>query len=161
MSVPHLLLVWLHLLAAIIWIGGMLFLSLVLAPAYRSIGRAPDATTLFRSTAGRFRYVAWGAVAALLLTGPLLALDRGWSLFEPNRWPSLLAVKASLVGMLILATAVHDVLLGSRVRTTLEIPSDKRTSADRILLLSASWLPRLSIVIALLVIVAAAMLARS
>jgi uncharacterized membrane protein len=50
-------LVWLHVLAAVSWIGGMIFLSLVLAPLVRNRKAAPEFMALFRSAARRFRFV--------------------------------------------------------------------------------------------------------
>ena len=56
----YLLLLWIHLLAAIGWIGGMLFLSLVLAPLVRSRKAAADFMALFRLAARRFRALESG-----------------------------------------------------------------------------------------------------
>ena len=51
-------LVVLHILAAVTWIGGMIFLSLVLAPLVRGRKAAPEFMALFRSAALRFRPIA-------------------------------------------------------------------------------------------------------
>lgn len=154
-------LTWLHLLAAVGWIGGMIFLSLVLAPLVRGRKAAPEFMALFRSAALRFRLVVWSAIAVLLFTGPLLAVSHGWPLFEPNRWPSPLATKLSLVGVLLVMTLAHDLVFGPRVRAILDVSSDKRTSADQAVLAAATWLPRLALVLALAVLLAAVVLARS
>lgn len=154
-------LIWLHLLAAVSWIGGTIFLSLVLAPSYRALASKPDAGSLFRTSAKRFRPVVWGAVVVLVLTGSMLVLSRGWPLFEPTRWPSPLGIKLSLVVVLLLMTLAHDLALGPRVRAILALPPDKRTASDQTILAAATWLPRAALVLALAVLFAAVMLARS
>ena len=154
-------LVWIHLIAAVSWVGGTIFLSLVLAPSYRALASKPDAGALFRTSAKRFRLVVWGAVAVLLLTGPMLILSHGWPLFEPARWPSLLGIKLALVAVLLLMTLAHDLLLGPRVRAILALLPDKRTASDQTILTAASWLPRVALVFSLAVLFAAVMLARS
>lgn len=154
-------LIWLHLLAAVSWIGGTIFLSLVLAPSYRALASKPDAGALFRTTARRFRLVVWGAAAVLLLTGPMLVLFHGWPLFEPTRWPSSLGIKLSLVAVLLLMTLAHDLVLGPRVRAILVLLPDKRTVSDQRVLAAAAWLPRVALVLSLAVLFAAVMLARS
>lgn len=154
------ILVWIHLIAAVSWIGGTLFLSLVLAPSYRALASKPDAGALFRATARRFRLIVWSAVAVLLMTGPLLVVSHGWPLFEPARWPSLLAVKLSLVGILLLMTLAHDLVLGPLVRAIMAMPVDQREPSDRTILTTATWLPRLGLFVALAVLLAAVMLAR-
>ncbi|MGA6829353.1 DUF4149 domain-containing protein [Nitrospira sp. NS4] len=155
-----LVLVWVHLIAAVTWIGGMLFLSLVLAPAYRALASKPDAGVLFRAAAMRFRLVVWSVVAILVLTGSLLVVSHGWPLVEPHRWPSVLAIKLSLVGVLLLMTLAHDLVLGPRVRTILSIPSDQRRASDRTMLTAATWLPRVALLLSLAVLFVAVMLAR-
>ena len=84
------LLVWLHVLAAVSWIGGMIFLSLVLAPLVGSRKAAPEFMALFRSAAHRFRFVVWGAIVVLLITGPVLLQQRGLFLLNPAEWPHVL-----------------------------------------------------------------------
>jgi len=154
-------LVWIHLIAAVSWIGGMIFLSLVLAPSYRAMASKPDAGALFRATARRFRLIVWGAAAVLLLTGPMLVLSHGWPLFEPARWPSHLGLKLSLVVLLLMMTLAHDLVFGPRVRAILALPSDGRTASDQTILTAATWLPRVALVLSLALLFAAVMLARS
>ena len=45
------LITWVHLLAAVAWIGGLLFLSLVLVPAFKREGFAEERRTLFQTPA--------------------------------------------------------------------------------------------------------------
>ena len=47
-------LVWLHVLAAVSWIGGSIFLSVVLVPVLRREPFASQKTALIRTTALRF-----------------------------------------------------------------------------------------------------------
>lgn len=58
------LLTSLHVIAAVSWVGGMVFLSFVFAPLVRN-GSLPGAPALFRAAALRFRVMAWSAVAVL------------------------------------------------------------------------------------------------
>jgi putative copper export protein len=54
---------FLHVLAATVWVGGQLTLA-ALVPAFRRLG--PDVP---RTAARRFNLVAWPAYAVLVLTG--------------------------------------------------------------------------------------------
>jgi putative copper export protein len=112
---------------------------------------------LFRTVARRFRLVVWGAVAVLLTSGPVLLHLRGLSIVKPAEWPRVLTVKLGLVAILIALTAMHDLVVGPRV-------ADLRTrshSSHQILFAISAWLPRLSLVLALVVLWTAVMLARS
>jgi uncharacterized membrane protein len=154
-------LVWLHLLAAVAWIGGMVFLSFVLVPILKREPFAAQRGALIRTAALRFRLVVWSAIALLLMTGPLLVLSRGWSLGEPGGWPAVLAVKLVLIAILLALTLAHDFFIGPRVGRILQIPELSRTGHDRLLIASSSWLPRLSLLLALAVLFAAVSLART
>jgi putative copper resistance protein D len=154
-------LVTLHILAAIAWIGGMIFLSLVLAPLVRSRKAAPEFMALFRSAARRFRIVAWVAMGVLLTTGPGLLSQRGVALLNPVAWPFIVSIKLNLVAILLILTLLHDLLLGPRVSRASEIPASSRTAWERTVVQTARWLPRLSLLTALAVVIAAATLARS
>ncbi len=156
----YLLLLWIHLLAAIGWIGGMLFLSLVLAPLARSRKAAPEFMALFRLAARRFRLFVWSAIVLLLSTGPLLVVQRGWSL-GPNDWPVALKVKIALVAVLLGLTLSHDLVFGPQMRRLGVIPADERSSREQALVRSSAWLPRLALLVALSVIAVALVLGRS
>ncbi|HEU4684212.1 MAG TPA: DUF4149 domain-containing protein [Nitrospira sp.] len=150
----------LHLLAAVSWIGGMVFLSLVLAPVIRK-GGAPDGTALFRRAALRFRFLVWTAIAVLLVTGPFLALQRGIVLSRPEQWPSALLIKILLVACLLLMTALHDFVLGPLIGRIHATPAANTPMPRTVLLRLSRWVPRLALVLALGVLTAAALLTRS
>lgn len=57
-----------HIVAAILWIGGLLFLLLVLRPALASLP-GPAALGVMRRVLERFLRLVWICAAALVLTG--------------------------------------------------------------------------------------------
>jgi copper resistance protein D len=154
-------LVILHILAAVSWIGGMIFLSLVLAPLVRGRKAAPQFMALFRSAALRFRPVVWVAIAVLLTTGPMLLSLRGISVTSPSSWQGIVIVKLTLVALLLFLTLLHDLVFGPQISRVSAIPESQRTTGEQLVFKTARWLPRLSLFIALAVLVVAAMLARS
>ncbi len=154
-------LVVLHILAAVSWIGGMIFLSLVLAPLVRGRKAAPEFMALFRSAALGFRPVVWMAIAVLLTTGPMLLAHRGINVANPGSWSGIVTVKLTLVALLLFLTLLHDLVFGPQVSRVSAIPESQRTPSEQVAFRTARWLPRFSLLIALAVMVAAAMLARS
>jgi uncharacterized membrane protein len=151
----------LHVLAAVTWVGGMIFLSLVLAPLVRSRKAAPEFMALFRSAALRFRPLVWIAMVILVSTGPMLLSRRGIYVTDPASWPGIVTVKLALVSLLLFLTLLHDLLLGPRVSRVSTIPESQRTSGEQMVFKTARWLPRVSLLLALGVVIAAAVLARS
>jgi copper resistance protein D len=154
-------LVILHVLAAVSWVGGMIFLSLVLAPLVRARKAAPEFMALFRSAALRFRPVVWIAIALLLITGPMLLSHRGISIMHPSSWAWIVTVKLTLVGLLLFLTSLHDLILGPQVSRVSAIPDSQRSTMEQLVFKTARWLPRFSLLIGLAVVIVAAILARS
>jgi uncharacterized membrane protein len=159
--------VLLHLLAAIVWIGGALFLVLVIVPLTRSgtIPR-PQAVVLLRLMGLRFRPVAWATIAVLVATGIFLAWDH-WNvsprelLTGEGTFVQTLRAKVGLVALAIALSAVHDFVLGPRVTTLAEEtaggpPSSALIRARRRLILLA----RANVAIILAILVTAVMLGR-
>jgi uncharacterized membrane protein len=91
--VLRLVVVWLHVIAAAAWVGGLLYASHVVVPAAVRGGR--EAVDLL----ARGRAVAWGAWGLLIVTG--LENLRGMGLSSPWLAAKLLAVIA------LLALAAH------------------------------------------------------
>lgn len=157
----YLTLVILHILAAVSWVGGMIFLSLVLAPLVRSRKAVPEFMALFRSAALRFRPIVWVAMAILLMTGPMLLSLRGVALANPSSWPGIVTAKLMLVALLLFLTLLHDLVLGPQVSRVSAIPESQRTAGEQVVFKTARWLPRVSLLLALAVVITAAALARS
>ena len=155
------ILTWVHLLAAVSWIGGTIFLSVVLVPVLKREPFASQRTLLFRTIALRFREVVWGAIAVLLFTGPPLLHQRGISITDPSGWPMVLATKLGLVTILLLLTLTHDLILGPRVVRIVQLPTESRTRFDHALVLWSPWVARFSLFLALAVLFAAVMLVRT
>ena len=104
----YLALVTLHLLAAAVWLGGMLFLGLVIIPALRD--RPPaERAALLHVVGRRFLKIAWTVLAILLVTGPVLWALRGFVL------TLALSIKLALVAVILVLSLLHDFLLGPRL----------------------------------------------
>lgn len=114
MHIVYLASVWLHLLAAMAWVGGMIFIAAVVVPL-----KNPE---VMQAGGRRFRVVGWIALATLVVTGTFNVLHRGYRLEHfmtgevfAGAWGHALALKLSLVGVVLALTIGHD-WLGSRSR---------------------------------------------
>lgn len=151
----------LHVLAAVSWIGGMIFISVVLMPIVNDPWTGAEIVTFFRHAARRFRVLVWGSIVVLLGSGPVLLEARGLSLLDPVGWPMILTVKLSLVLLLVVLTFLHDGLSGSRIKPLALVPEAERTVCQRLLLRSASWIPRLAFLVSLIVLMVGLLLSRT
>ena len=59
----------LHLLAALLWLGGMFFLAAVGAPVLRRVEPVALRRELFTRIGVQFRLVGWIAIGVLVVTG--------------------------------------------------------------------------------------------
>lgn len=90
---------FLHVLAATIWVGGQLTLA-ALVPALRGLG-----ANVTRAAARRFNQVAWPAFAVLVGTGVWnIIAERG---HIHGRYRATLTVKLALVVVSGVAAALH------------------------------------------------------
>ena len=140
----YLTLVTLHLLSAVVWLGGMLFLGLVITPALR--GRPPaERATLLHLVGRRFLKIGWTALGVLLVTGAVL-----WSLRGFVLTPVLIA-KLALVVVILLLSLLHDFLLGPRLVAELQ----KGGEGKEVLRLRrrVALLARLNVLLALMVLI--------
>ena len=92
--------IYLHVLAATVWVGGQLTLA-GLVPGLRALG--PDAP---KTVARRFNRIAWPAFAVLFVTGL-------WNLSETHvgdrssEWIATLLAKLSVVALSGVSAALH------------------------------------------------------
>jgi uncharacterized membrane protein len=154
-------LVWIHLVAAIGWVGVMMFLSLVVAPLFRRAGLSGERLQLFRDIARRFRVLVWFAMGLLIATGMVLIAQRDLPIGNMAAWPRPLQVKLTLVFCLVGLSLWHDLTLASRKRGGQDAPAAGPASVDRRAGMSARLVPRLALLLALAVIFAAVVVTRS
>lgn len=155
--------VTLHVLAAILWLGGMFFLSLVGAPVLRGLEPESLRADVFRRIGARSRTVGWGAIAVLLATGVanlrFHGLLHGAVLRDPAFWSgrygSALAWKLAAVAVMLVVQALHDFVLGPRA-SRLEPGSPEAIRSRR----AATWLGRVNGIVGVLLVLAAVRLAR-
>lgn len=156
----YILVAWGHVVAATLWIGGMLFLSLVFVPVLKAESHQVVVQSFFRSVAQRFRIFARWAMVLLILTG-LVLLDQRMILSLPlNTWSAALFAKLGLVFLLIGVSPIHEMLLGPRVGSIKEIPEHVRTTNQQRLLRISPWISRLTALLGLSVLYVATILAR-
>ncbi|MEJ2686185.1 MAG: CopD family protein [Gammaproteobacteria bacterium] len=68
-TAPHAIALALHVLSAVIWVGGMFFAYMALRPAAAQLLDPPQRLPLWSATFGRFFPWVWIAVVLLLVTG--------------------------------------------------------------------------------------------
>ena len=145
------IIIWIHILAAMFWIGGMLFFVLVLVPILRdlSVGQKMD---LMSRVGKRFRKAGWVSLAILLLTGFLNLYHRG---IPPSEYGSALWIKLSLFVVMVSLTLLHDFALGPR-----SIQSGRSGAGRSSLQSMTRWVARFNLLIGLFIILAAVYMAR-
>lgn len=67
---------WAHALAAILWLGGGAYATLVLGPQLRALDDRATATKLRAGTAREFSRLVNGAIVVFIVSGVLLTFDR-------------------------------------------------------------------------------------
>ena len=113
------LILWLHLLAAITWIGGLVFQVLVVFPTLTWAAPTGERLRFALSLEARFRVILWPAVGIALFTG-LVNLMNVWyatvvtaGSISPMFIP-LLSVKLGIVVGMIALQAVQQLLIYPR-----------------------------------------------
>ncbi len=111
--IVRLLIGYLHLMAAIMWFGTIMYVHLLLKPAYASQGLPR----------GELR-VGWISMIIVLITGVLLTIARitSFSMFYTTRFGVLLAVKIVLFLLMFGSAVVVSVVIGPRLRQKKKSP---------------------------------------
>lgn len=138
MRYAYLACVFLHVLAALIWIGGAAFIAFVLGPILRRrpAGEAPG---LLFAIARRFRSLGWGCLAVLVATGAGNLAFRGvgmsdllsGAVFRGSAGHAF-ACKMILVAIMLAISALHDFRWGPRAARAIDAdPASAAAAAGR------------------------------
>ncbi len=110
---------WLHLMAAMVWVGGMVATALVVQPAARRMLGPEARMALYKEIGRRFVVLQWGSWTVLLLTGAYKVLAwRGAWVFFWGAYGKVLSVKLFLVAVMALLSLLHSHVWGPQLATT-------------------------------------------
>ena len=122
--------VWIHVLAAAVWLGGAAFLAFVAVPVLRRHARDPALyLELLEAVVLRFRAVAWIALALLVGTGLLQIASHGVVAIFSGRIGVVLGVKIALVALVLALSAFHDFAIGPRALAAMREDPDGAEAA--------------------------------
>lgn len=146
--------VFIHVLSAIFWIGGMLFTAAVLVPASRHKLLIDRKGTLFTVIGKKFSSISWFLFLILMITGVTNLLTRGYefsNLFATEFWSTglgtMLYYKLWLFAGVLIISGIHDFYAGPKASELMDSePQSQRTQRMRKL---TSWLGRLNLLLGL------------
>lgn len=158
--------VFVHVLSAVVWIGGLLFLALAAIPVARKLPE-PLRAEVVADLGHHFRPVAWACILLLVASGIANLAYRGvtWESVVTGRlWQSpfgqVLAWKLALVAAMVVLSAWHDFSLGPK-STELARRANPGDEPQRAALRRrAAWVGRVNALLAVGVLAAAVMLVR-
>ena len=165
----YLIAVWLHILSATVWVGGMFFLVLVVVPWLRHAPRA-EAGAFWTATGTRFRVIGWTCFTISLATGTFILYLRGvrFSDFAVVGWRTspfgqTVMLKLGVFAAVLATSIAHDFVVGPRAARALALAGT--TGAPDLaqairLRRQASWLGRINALLALVLVALAVMLVR-
>ena len=144
---------WLHLLGAVVFVGPQVFLAAVAMPAVRNIGDAKLRQDLTRQITRGFGMLGGGALALVILTGFYnFAQVQGDGLMDFKRYFWVLNIKMTLAIVVVLLTAAHGFVFGRRLQELQErdAPEAEIAQARQYSMMASIATLALSVVILLL-----------
>ena len=105
-----------HLIAAAVWAGGLVFLGVAAGVARRTIPEG-ERIAFFRMLGRRFAFIAAASAVLLAGTGADMASDRlaSWSALVDTSYGRILFAKIVLFALALVEAAVHSLVLGPRI----------------------------------------------
>ncbi len=116
---------WLHMAATVVWIGGLTFQSIILAPMLQP---SPE---LFERIRRRFEPLAWLSLAVLIATGlTQMSANSHYTGFLSisNAWSRAILAKHMVIGLMLALASVQTWWLQPRLARQLIVAA--RSSAE-------------------------------
>jgi len=111
------IILWIHLVAAVLFVGPQVFLAAVAIPSLQTLEDVPARRALSRRITRGFGVLGGGALAVLVLTGfynYAQASDDG--LLDLKRYFWVLNIKLLLVVVVVILTGLHAMVFGRRLQ---------------------------------------------
>lgn len=160
MPIVDALITWAHLISASIWVGGSLFIGVVLAPLLKTISESVEERLRIMIRVGRkFNKIAVPSLGILIVTGlynSQYILSKPETIFSTN-YGIILTIKIMLVAALIVIFAIHIRMIRFDIEKQIEA---KKMSQESIQKLRSKiiFLGRIIVFISIAVLLMAAML---
>lgn len=105
-----------HLIAAAVWAGGLVFLGVAAGVARRTIPEG-ERIAFFRMLGRRFAMLAAASALLIAATGADMASDRlaSWSALVNTSYGRILLAKIILFALALVEAAIHSLVLGPRI----------------------------------------------
>ncbi len=116
---------WLHMAATVVWIGGLFYQSVVLAPALSKVENPAALLELLRR---RFQPLAWLSLAVLVGTGlvQMSANDNYQGLLSiANSWSQAIFAKHLAIGLMLAMAAYQTWVLQPRLAREAMLGADE------------------------------------
>ena len=123
MEIFSLFMLWLHVIAAVTWIGGNLILAMVIVPHFRQHLPPVQRIQLLTQIGRRFEPVVWGCVGVLFFTGIVnifYAVDLTSPTALSGAFMRTLLIKIGLFFVLVILTAWHGMVLAPQLAAAIE-----------------------------------------
>jgi len=124
MPILDALLTWAHLVSASIWVGGSIFIGIVLAPLLKTISESVEERVAIMIRVGRkFNKIAIPSLAILIVTGLYNSsniLSKPEFLLSTN-YGIILVIKIILVISLLVMFAIHVRIIRTEIEKKIEL----------------------------------------
>jgi copper resistance protein D len=151
--------IWIHLLSASIWVGGSIFIGIILAPMLKYIGNSMEERIMIMIKIGRrFNNIAFPSFIILMLTGlynSRFFFERPHNFIETD-YGILLLVKIVLVIITFASYIIHIKSLGKD--TEAKIIENRESEYVHIIRSKIINYGRLTVILSILILLFAAFL---
>lgn len=149
--------VFIYILSAMFWIGGMLFTAAVLVPASRHQILVKKKGEFFALIGRKFSRISWILFLVLIITGITNLLTRGYALsdlvssaFWNSHLGSMLFIKLHLFGLVLILSGIHDFYAGPKAAELMDSePDAPKTKTFRKV---SSWIGRINLLLGLAIL---------
>ena len=123
MDIFSLFVLWIHVIAAVTWVGGNLILAMVIVPHFRQNLPPIQRIKLLMQIGKRFEPVVWVCIGVLFFTG-IVNIFFSVDITSPSpisdAFMRTLLIKIGLFFVLIILTVLHSMIFAPRLAAAIE-----------------------------------------
>ena len=123
MDIFSLFVLWIHVIAAVTWVGGNLILAMVIVPHFRQSLPPIQRIKLLMQIGKRFEPVVWVCIGVLFFTG-IVNIFFSVDITSPSpisdAFMRTLLIKIGLFFVLIILTVLHSMIFAPRLAAAIE-----------------------------------------